>query len=153
MSVHTQNSRQGSNTTLPGTPNLSTLKTGATTSLPFHFDPADNVNRPVPGWPALANLISNAHHLEAFPSFADLAIKSLLYYQAELISLRKDLHKAEWADYRNIDNEDHAENLGFLISARDNAIKNNTQLPEQWVLMEKIRTTLEKYSQLLLTLQ
>lgn len=120
---------------------------------PVHYSSynfSDDVNRPVPGWPSLARVIADHPEFEAFPSFSDLAIKSLLYYHVELISLRKDLHKAEWADYRDLEGGDltrYAENLSLLIAAREKAIQDNTQLPQQWILMQKIRTTLDQYSQ------
>lgn len=107
-------------------------------------DLSDDVNKVVPGWPALAKLISERPALESFPSFADLNIKSLLYYQAELISLRKDLHKAEWADHRTSDEEDSskfADALDFLLICG-----NSEEKPEQWELIERIRIVLEKYN-------
>jgi hypothetical protein len=109
-----------------------------------------DVKTPIPGWPSLANLIAQNPELEAFPSFLDLAIKSLLYYQAELIHLRKELHRSECVDlYEGDSNATYfAQNLSYLIAARDAAIENSTELPQQWILMEKIRITLEKYSQL-----
>jgi hypothetical protein len=112
---------------------------------------ADDVTSPVPGWPTLAKVIAGRPDLEAFASFRDLNIKSLLYYQAELIHLRKLLHKEEWACYRQTDDEYHsgffAENLSLLVSARDDSIEDEEPLPQQWVLIEKIRTTLKKYSE------
>jgi hypothetical protein len=105
-------------------------------------NPSDDVNNSVPGWPALARLISQHPELEAFPSFSDLALKSLLYYQAELIYLRKELHEAEYKDYRNMGISAHfAENLEYLFAARDE----DAHTPKQWVIIEKIRHTLEKY--------
>jgi hypothetical protein len=101
ISIHAQNSPQGSKTVLSSKPNLTTVQTGATTQFSSYFtnfnpdDRAENANYPVPGWPSLARFISQTPDLEAFPSFSDLAIKSLLYYQAELASLRKELNKAE----------------------------------------------------------
>lgn len=119
------------------------------------YDAATDVNNPVPGWPSLAKRIISRNEFEAFPSFSDLAIKSLLYYQAELVHLRKKLHKAEWADFRRDPPDDaasipaarFAEDINLLFEARDQAIQENTQLPEQWILIEQIRTTLDKYSQ------
>lgn len=134
------------------------MQTGATTPPPSHptnFNPrglTEDVDRAVPGWPSLARLISQAPDLEAFPSFSDLAIKSLLYYQAELVSLRRKLNKAEWEEYfyssPDEASRNFAGNLDLLFFARDQAIKDKTELPPQWALMEKIRTTLEKYSRL-----
>jgi hypothetical protein len=59
------------------------------------YDLADDANNPVPRWPSLARLIASSPALEAFPSFLNLAIKSLLYYQAGLIHLRKELHRVK----------------------------------------------------------
>ncbi|KUJ08852.1 uncharacterized protein LY89DRAFT_741686 [Mollisia scopiformis] len=59
----------------------------------------DDVNKPVPGWPSLAKTVADTRGFAAFPSFTDLNVKSLLYYQAQLIRLRKELHKTEFEDY------------------------------------------------------
>jgi hypothetical protein len=59
----------------------------------------DDVNKPVPGWPSLAKTVADTPGFAAFPSFTDLNVKSLLYYQAQLIRLRKELHKVEFQDY------------------------------------------------------
>jgi len=153
MTIYTHNPKHSvmANTSLPRAPDSPFSQ--APTEVASTADPADDVNRPVPGWPTLAHIISQRPDLEAFASFADLHIKSLLYYQAELIHLRKALHEVEWADYRKSDDDDDsslfAENLGFLIEARDESIEQKKAPPQQWVLIEKIRVTLEKYSKLL----
>jgi hypothetical protein len=120
------------------------------------LNPANNVNIPVDGWPTLAKIVAQKPDLEAFASFTDLNIKSLLYYQAELMYLRKKLHKVEWRDFRTSNSENsssYAENLEFLMSDRDNSEESRENgdeepelMPEQWILIEKIRKTLNKYS-------
>lgn len=112
---------------------------------PPTVDVANNVNIPVPGWPRLAQNVAANPGMESFPSFADLSIKSLMYYQAELIYLRKRLHQAEFKDY--CPSTDYSSNLHKFILAREKAIikKDDDLLPEQWILLERIRTTLEKY--------
>lgn len=107
-----------------------------------------DVNTPVPGWPALTRVIARNPELEAFPSFSDLAIKSLLYYQAELVYLRKQLHQVEYRDYfhGNEPESNFAEDLEQLFMVRESGTE-----PEQWIIMEKIRRVLEKYSALLST--
>jgi hypothetical protein len=120
---------------------------------PLPPDPADDVNFPVPGWPSLANLISENRALEAFPSFADLSIKSLLYYQAELVYLRKALHKIEYRGYYHPSNNGDpshffAGNISELHRVRHQAILANKDCSEQWILIEKIRATLDKYCEL-----
>jgi hypothetical protein len=119
-------------------------------------NPANNVNYPVEGWPTLSKIIAKKPDLEAFASFTDLNIKSLLYYQAELICLRKELHKLEWGDSLAPKNKNpyfYSENLEFLISARDESIESEgsdkpVPMPEQWILIEKIRRTIDKYSEI-----
>jgi hypothetical protein len=103
----------------------------------------DDVNGPVPGWPAFARIIANKPAFQAFPSFADLSAKSLLYYQAELISLRKKLHEAEYEDHYQGDGDQtyFAEDLDYLIE-----YGRREEKPKQWELMEQIRTVLNKYS-------
>lgn len=110
---------------------------------------SEDVKRPVPGWPLLAKIMAGKPDLEAFPSFTDLNIKSLLYYQAELISLRRKLHEAEYEDYRKTNTNEPASSfhydLDFLFTVRDN-VDDPEDWPEQWKLMERIRVVLEKYS-------
>jgi len=116
-------------------------------SVSNYVDPSKDVEHPVPGWPSLATIMSAKPDLQAFPSFADLSIKSLLYYQAELVYLRKKLHKAEWDDYREGDENDpaakYAENLGFLFKMVDDQ---NEKTPAQWTIICRIRDVLDKYS-------
>jgi hypothetical protein len=83
----------------------------------------------------LARVIARNPELEALPSFSDLAIKSLLYYQEELISLRKQLHEAEYQDYFQGDGASSyfAEDLEWLFDAREDS----TGPPEQGIIMEK----------------
>jgi len=157
MTIYTQNQNHPvmMNTGLSRTPESPGSLSQATTALPSPStnDLANNVNSPVPGWPKLAKIIAKIPDLEAFASFTDLNIKSLLYYQAELIYLRKALHKAEYVDYRQSSEEDaslFAEDLTFLIEARDESIQNQELPPKQWIIIEKIRTTLEKYNAALL---
>jgi hypothetical protein len=140
----------------PGTPNsgsekMSSSNTAVSTPLgsPGMIQSAPNsglspkdVTLPIPGWPALARRVANTPDFQAFPSFTDLNIKSLLYYQAQLILLRKKLHKVEFKDYYNSNDEDlpsrFAEDLQYLIEGKGN--------PEQWDLIEQIRTVLDRYS-------
>jgi hypothetical protein len=110
--------------------------------------PPQNLNIAVPGWSELTNLIAKRPDLEAFPSFTDLNIKSLLFYQAELIFLRERLHNAEWNECRNGNGNPFstAEDLKCLFLKYHLAEKPPTDMPEQWTLLVKIRKVLEKYS-------
>ncbi len=111
-----------------------------------------SINDPVPGWPKLAKAISETPDLELLPSFADLNIKSLLYYQAELVTIRQALHEEECKDVVNPSSRFspyYSKDLRVFINARNQSIKDKTPLPHQWELIEQLRTTLERYSKLL----
>lgn len=108
-------------------------------------DPAEDVNKPVEGWPALAKLMNDTPDLEAFPSFTDLNLKSLLYYQAELIYLRKELHTVEWKDFRNSTGTDDSSKFSKDLVWVFMAVEDGNP-PEQWALICRIRDVLEKYS-------
>lgn len=107
----------------------------------------EDVTRPVPGWPAFARKIASTPAFKAFPSFTDLDVKCLLYYQAKLISLRKKLHEAEYNDYVRGDSlQSHfAGNLEYLMECEEGS--------EQRKLIEEIGTVLDKYSRPLWELQ
>lgn len=104
-----------------------------------------DVNFPIPGWPKLARTIADKTAFAAFPSFTDLNVKSILYYQAALIRLRKELHKTEVQDYFHGDNtQGHfAEDLDWLLDSENTDPEKN---PEQFKILEKIRVILDKYS-------
>lgn len=106
-----------------------------------------DLSRPLHGWPHLAKLISDYPDFEAFPSYRDLNIKSLLYYQAELDQLRAKLHDQEWTDHQSglfDGHEDLGENFEtLLLSGR---MKNNPRAQKQWGLIKEIRLVLKDYS-------
>lgn len=112
-------------------------------------NPAKDPTRPLHGWPKIAKLIADHSDFEAFQSFKDLNIKSLLYYQAELEMLRKDLHKAEWEDFRT-GSFAHADELGeradLLLACKDNDYKSYIAT-DQMKIMCRMRVVLKEYSQ------
>jgi hypothetical protein len=112
----------------------------------------EDVTGTIPGWPTLARTIANKPAFVAFPSFTDLNVKSLLYYQAELIKLRKELHKAEYQDFYHGDSSQgrFAKDLEWLFDSvqSDSEQKDSEQSPEQLKILEKIRIILDKYSEL-----
>ena len=112
-------------------------------------DARDDINRPVPGWPQLAWLVGKYPPLESFQTFRDLNVKSLFYYQAELETIRKELHSVEWDDYRASSDDNRsafARNVDFLLFCRDDAENSPEQLPEQWKLILRMRGLLKEYS-------
>jgi hypothetical protein len=128
---------------------------GITKNRPNGSVAIEDVTGTVPGWPALARTIANKPAFVAFPSFNDLNVKSLLYYQAELIKLRKELHETEYQDYFHGDaSQIHfAEDLDWLFDSvqsdseqKDSDQKDSEQSPEQLRILEKIRIILDKYN-------
>jgi hypothetical protein len=108
------------------------------------LDLAEDLTRPLHGWPQVAKLVSEVPQFEAYQTFRDLHVKSLLYYQAELVSLRKELHAVEYEDARSSRSE-FAENLDFLFASGSNEDPN---LRRQWTLITKIRKVLKEYGML-----
>jgi len=104
-------------------------------------DPAKDLEHPLHGWPELARLIAKKPDFEAFQSFKDLNIKSLLYYQAELDQLREDLHRVEWGDYR--EGHNFGKHVGSLLVRKDSEDKKERK---QIDLVIKIRGVLKEYN-------
>ncbi|PVH73066.1 hypothetical protein DL98DRAFT_501515 [Cadophora sp. DSE1049] len=116
----------------------------------------DDVDKPVPGWPKLARTVADQPAFAAFPSFTDLNVKSLLYYQAQLIRLRKELHKMEFQDYLFGDNSE-PKDPGKTGSGQEDVehAESEQKVPEekgreQLIILEKIRTILDKYNNALI---
>jgi len=114
-------------------------------------DPVEDP-KPLPGWPEVAILIADTPDFQALPSFRDLTIKSLLYYQAELTQLRTKLYDAEYEDFspgksRKIRGADkYAENLEYLFRSQNSKNPNaHKHLHKQWDLIAKIRQVLKEY--------
>ena len=115
-------------------------------------NPAEDLTRPLHGWPRIAKLISEQSDFEAFDPFKDLQIKSLLYYQAELDDLRKDLHQQEWIDFRT-GRFENADQLGervdsLLATERNDGVTYYAK--DQMKLVGRIRVVLKEYSMALL---
>jgi hypothetical protein len=80
--------------------------------------PVKDLKQPCHGYPALANLMFNNPGFQSFQAFRDLHIKSLLYYQVKLDTIRNELHKLEWEDHCKGTFEYHEKlsiNPGFLV--------------------------------------
>ncbi|PMD62418.1 uncharacterized protein K444DRAFT_661590 [Hyaloscypha bicolor E] len=106
---------------------------------------------PLPGWPLVTKVIVENPGLEAFPSFRDLNIKSLLYYQGELDQLRTKLQKQEWEDHNNPPQSDGddlnlAARVDHLLICKDLSGDGRAQID----LIAKIREVLNKYNKALI---
>ena len=97
----------------------------------------ENPDEPIEGWPRVALLMAKTPDFAAFSRFRDLNVKSLLYYQAQLTTLRFQLHKAEYKDLRR--GENHAARADIMM---DDAKS------EQFQIMTEIRKVLREYSEL-----
>jgi hypothetical protein len=97
---------------------------------------------PVEGWPGVASLMAKTPDFAAFSRFRDLNIKSLLYYQAQLTNLKRNLHKQEYKDNRSqvSPNKDFASRADFLMT---------TKGAKQLKLITEIRLLLKEYSKYL----
>jgi hypothetical protein len=134
-------------TSIADTPGLSHIDPPLSNNGENQHNAPEDVQTTVPGWPTLAKLMGCAPDIQTFSSFADLNVKSLLYYQAELVHLRKQLHTAEWKDYkqdnRNGPAANYAEDLESLFMM---VADPDEKTPDQWTIMCKIREVLDKYS-------
>lgn len=115
--------------------------------------PRNNLEKPLPGWPELAKVISTTPDFEAFPAFTDLNLKSLLYYQAELTLLRRKLHEAEYDDSRTLAHDGlepgaYGKRLDKMFLSRNDKFKDKPKWQKQWTLIKQIRELLKEYSTL-----
>jgi hypothetical protein len=103
---------------------------------------------PLRGWPQVAEIIQRNPSLGAFEAFRELHVKSLLYYQAELVLLREKPHAVEYEDCRTGEARGvkgastFGTDLASLLASRDNK---DPKLREQWTLMTQIRDVLKEY--------
>jgi hypothetical protein len=133
-----------------------------------------HLDNPVQGWPRLALYMSKNPHTAAFSQFADLNVKNLLYYQAELTRLRLDLNEMEHEDFyaggkKGKDNE-HARHFAHHGGDEtDETAEDNVLAPHfarradylmklspnsnQFKLVMEIRGVLKEYSELLVIIQ
>ena len=106
-----------------------------------HLDASQDLKQNCHGWPELVDVMVRHPNFESFQAFRDLNIKSLLYYQAELVSLRKDLHEIEWQDHRK------GGKAGKICGDIENLLLTKFgEEHEQLDKMNEIREVLKKYS-------
>lgn len=91
--------------------------------------PQKDLEKPCHGYPALANFMFNNPGFESFQAFRDLHVKSLLYYQVKLDTIRNQLHKLEWEDHCNGTFEHHeilSKDAGYLLKTETKAAEGGT---------------------------
>ncbi|TVY84138.1 hypothetical protein LSUE1_G003723 [Lachnellula suecica] len=111
-------------------------------------DASRDLTNPCHGWPKLVEVMVDQPGLESFQAFRDLNIKSLLYYQAELVKLRKDLHALEWEDHRKGGEASlFCENVDKLLATKDESIECQEA---QFRKVKEMRVVLKDYNAALL---
>jgi len=106
-------------------------------------DASLDLKQPCHGWPALVNVMVENPGFESFQAFRDLNLKSLLYYQAELVQLRKELHEIEWQDHRKgADAQGYCSNIRRLLLTERGSVEDQKQLNK----IKEIREVLGDYS-------
>lgn len=105
-------------------------------------DPEDDLSCPLQGYPKLAKQIVDYPDFEAFQSFKDLSIKSLLYYQAELDDIRRDLHNLEWKDFHTEDGREYCVRADHLLQTGD---EDDDRAKRQLSLITTMRRVLKDY--------
>jgi hypothetical protein len=95
------------------------------------------------GYNKIAALMGRYPESAIISQFSELNIQNLLYLQAELIGLQKDLRELEDANDRSSDPERSAysRNWDALSSAKKEGGSN-----EQWKLVQSINVKLKEYS-------
>lgn len=103
--------------------------------------PQDAILRFVIGYPRLAARMSFNPETAAFRRFDALNMRNLLYPQAELVNMEKDLHDLETRDKASthVNKSRYATNYTFLEFSDDDG---NT---DQLDLVMRIRSKLEEY--------
>lgn len=106
------------------------------------LQPQDDPLKPIHGYPSVACMMGRFPDLAAFRRFRTLNAKSLLYRQAELVHLERELHRLEL--------QDHSEhNIGPTPNSKKYA--NDwywlwSEQGSQWGTVMKIRQLLKEYS-------
>ncbi|EPE35222.1 hypothetical protein GLAREA_10919 [Glarea lozoyensis ATCC 20868] len=128
----------GRNRLLPGHPQYNPM------SDPDNFE--DEPKNPVPGWPQVAELMSNVPDFACFNRFSNFQIKSLLYYQAELEILKAELREEELEDYRRGagDAQKYAKRADWLVQSK------YQENHRQWDVVVRMRAVLKEYNEALL---
>ena len=109
-------------------------------------DASHDLKQPCHGWPKLVDVMVENPDFESFQAFRDLNIKSLLYYQAELVQLREDLHALEWEDHRK--GGKSARSCSSVRSLLLSADRKEGGAQDQLNKIKKIREVLKEYSKI-----
>jgi hypothetical protein len=102
----------------------------------------DVLAAPPSGYPQVANFMGEFPEMAMVRRFRGLNARNLLYLQAELVQIEKELLACERADAKG---EDEAKKMYskdfFWLQQSENEPEN-----KQWKLIEKMRAKLKEYS-------
>ncbi len=100
------------------------------------------------GYPKIASLMGAHPEVAIFRRFGALNAQNLLYLQAELVALEKDLRTCaaeDWAS-KDTDRVFYCRDWYSLSSSWDNESSDSEVTGRQWQIMLKIREKLKEYS-------
>ena len=110
---------------------------------------------PVPGYPRLAHEMGTMPEIATFRRFADLNCQSLLYYQAELIMLERQLRGYEKEAIASMESMDSVDSTDSAKKSRRGSGATDwywlgVDDPDnlQWKTVLRLRQVLKEYSQL-----
>ncbi|KAF2101100.1 hypothetical protein NA57DRAFT_74688 [Rhizodiscina lignyota] len=108
-------------------------------------DADDNVDNGQTGYPGLAELMGKYRDLNIFSRFATLNARNLIYMQAEILYLERELKVITWVKHKSPLDADRAyeREASTLISSMENE-------DSQWNIVLKIREKLKEYNRALL---
>ena len=112
------------------------------------WPPGEDLEKPCHGWPSVVNIMVKNPGFASFQAFRDLHIKSLLYYQAELVSMREEIHGIEWEDHDRggfADSEKLSEDAEFLLQTESN-FTSQDKGSKQIRKIKDMRKVLKEYS-------
>jgi hypothetical protein len=112
------------------------------------WPPMGDLEKPCHGWPGLADIMVKNGGFQSFQAFRDLHIKSLLYYQVELVKIREELHRIEWRNHteRHFARSDKlCKRAEWLLDPKTKASPRDEEY-EQILKITEMRTVLKEYS-------
>jgi len=101
------------------------------------------------GWPKLAHFMAENPVVRCFSRFELLNMKTLLYYQVELVALQAELEQQEKNDVEAIwanKGDDYAEKPDNLIQSMMDMHSSQLAKKPQWQIIMRIRKTMTEYS-------
>lgn len=108
----------------------------------------EEMHSPPKGYPQVATFMANNPEMMVVRRFGGLNVRNLLYLQAELIRIEKELLECEIRDAESKVGEEHdrrryPRDYLAVFNSRNEVGRNN-----QWLLIHEMRAKLKEYSTL-----